>query len=100
MNRHWEDNRVRLMNSEVPRKADNAQVVQTLNQAPESVLLVNAAGVIELANEAAIGPALNWRVAERDRFALVPVARLLKTVRILDLRVPLARFRLFMSTPK
>ncbi|MCD1632930.1 PAS domain-containing protein [Martelella mediterranea] len=54
MNRHWEDNRVRLMNSEVPRKADNAQVVQTLNQAPESVLLVNAAGVIELANEAAI----------------------------------------------
>lgn len=54
MSQHWDYNRVRLMNSEFSRKADNTQVVQTLNQAPESVLLVNAAGVIELANEAAL----------------------------------------------
>lgn len=42
------------MNSEFSRSVDNTPVVQTLNQAPESVLLVNAAGVIEVANKPAL----------------------------------------------
>ena len=42
------------MNSEFSRRVDNTPVAQTLNQAPESVLLVNAAGVIEVANKSAL----------------------------------------------
>ncbi|PRX10449.1 UNVERIFIED_ORG: PAS domain S-box-containing protein [Martelella mediterranea] len=42
------------MNSELPRTADNRPVVQTLDRAPECILLVDPEGVIEVANKAAL----------------------------------------------
>lgn len=42
-----------MMNSEAPQNADRQPVVQTINQAPEAVLLVDLDGVIEVANAAA-----------------------------------------------
>ena len=52
------------MNSEFSRKAKMTPVAQTLNQAPESVLLLDSAGMIELAN----GPAL--ALFDRDETGL------------------------------
>nr|WP_272210690.1 PAS domain-containing protein [Marinicella sp. W31]MDC2876594.1 PAS domain-containing protein [Marinicella sp. W31] len=42
------------MDSELPQTADTRPVVQTLNRAPERVLLVDPYGLIEIANEAAL----------------------------------------------
>ncbi|MBB4121617.1 PAS domain-containing protein [Martelella radicis] len=42
------------MNSDLPQTADNRPVVQTLNRAPECILLVDPYGTIEIANDAVL----------------------------------------------
>ncbi len=45
---------MQLMNSDLPQTAENRPVVQTLNRAPECILLVDPYGTIEIANDAAL----------------------------------------------
>lgn len=43
-----------MMNSDLPQAADTRPVVDTLNRAPECILLVDPFGTIEIANDAAL----------------------------------------------